>query len=316
MSNEMIGRIALWIVAGLFASIILAAIRNPLMVRFVNSLFALVAVLFIIPEFALAHLIPILGRFAAWLRSSMTGSRGPVSMGDVVGPLIYFVCFAVLIAGDAYFALQSIPQLVGGTAPKLNGDLFAPATAVLWVAIFISIFAALLDLLGVTHFLKAYDLESSPIRKWMRVAALIAFGLVMLTAVGFGYFRDELTRAANSGGSAIDTALTVLFFVIITVATIAAGPALWEGIAPLLLVVATLLSFVAHTLRFVLHIPVEVLDKLAGLLVGLYDTLTVIGRGIWNYLSQLTENTRGRIPRLPDPEKRPHIGDIITLPDL
>jgi hypothetical protein len=319
MSTQLIVQIILGALAALVVSIILAAIRNPLAVYVINLACALAAGAFIIVVKGLEFLIPYVHRFIRWLQQSISAGQSDFGFLDIVGPIMYLACFVVLILGDAYLTVIRLPLLFGGEPPQnLNAQLLAPFTAILWVTIFVSIAATTFDIFHLTHFMRLYEKATGKVDLVLKIAALVAFGLVILTAVLFGYFSKELTSntSLTQGNTFVDGLLAIMFFVVLTVATIAAGPSLWYGIAPLLLFIGSVLTVVAHILVFLLSIPIEIIDRIAGLLVGLYDALALIGRGFWNYLHQLTEGKRGEIPAIAEPDKRDHIIDVFRLPGV
>lgn len=311
MANITIVQVILGIAFALFVSIILAALRNPLAVNVLNGLLALLAAPFVILHKGIQLLIQGLGRFTAWLSRALSQGKGEISAWDIIGPLLYFIFFVILLSGEAYLAIITLPQLFGTQPPNINADLFAPTSAVLWVTIFITIGAAAADLFGLTHFLRPYSEATGEVQWWMRVIAVVSLGLLGLTGILFGVFRALLVQLLTTG--AVNIVLNVLFFFLITIAALAAGFSLWYGLLALFLVSSSIMNLASHILMFLLLIPVNIIDKVAEVLVGIYDALALIGRGLWNYISQITSKKTWKIPRLADWVSRPHIADVLRF---
>ncbi len=305
------------VVGALLASVVLAAIRNPFAVKFINLIFAMAAALFIIVVNGLKYLIARLGQFIAWLKYSISPD-GDLSMANIVGPLVFLVALAALTASDAYLAILTIPQLVGGTPPNLNPNLLAPSPRSCGYASSSLCLQPCSTCSASPIFFIPTPSRRERIRTVMQIAAVAAFGIALLTAVLFGVFRHELADPLSTqvGAGFLDGILIVLFFVSVSLALVAAGPSLFEGFAPLMLVLCSILNVLAHVVAYILSFPIELLDRIAGLVVGLYDALATIGRAFWNYLAQITDGTRGELGEVPPLEERMHIKEVFRFPSV
>lgn len=311
MGTITIGQILLGVAAALVVSVFLAALRNPLAISVLNGLLALLAALFVILHRGVELLIEGLRRFTAWLSQALSQGRGEISAWDIIGPLLYFIFFVVLLTGEAYLAILTLPQLFHSAVPNINSDIFAPTSAVLWVVIFITIGAAAADLFGLTHFLRPYTEATGEVQRWLRISALVSLGLLGLTGILFGVFRGLLVELLSSG--AVNIVLNVMFFFLLTIAALAAGFSLWCGLLALFLVSASILNLASQILMFLLLVPVNIIDKVAEVLVGVYDALALVGRGIWNYISQITKRKTWAVPKVADWVSRPHVWDVLRL---
>jgi hypothetical protein len=304
-----VGQIAGYVTLAVVASIFLAAFRNPFALSFINGLFVVCAVPFALLQDGARQLIRGLNWLSTKCAQALSHNTGQVSAWDVFGPFLYFVFLIVLVTGEAYIAIITLPQLLGGQEPNINPGLFAPTSAVLAVTIFLAIVAAAADLYGMTRFLRPFSQARGDLLMWLKRAALVALGLLALMAIFLGVFRAELVQLTSS--ALVDGITVVLFFLMLNVALVACGFALWYGPLATVVVVSGVLSIGVQALGFVLKAPILVFDKVAEFLVGIYDVLAQIGRVVWNYLSQLTKNKPWAVGRVPDYDPRRNVVEAL-----
>lgn len=312
MSISQVGQIAVWALIGLLALILLGAVRNFFAVKVINNgIFAALAAPFIIVSAGFQFLIAGISHLVNWMHGTLSNSSD-VNFWDIAGPLMYFLFLAVLVAGDAYLAVITFPELFGSKPPDINPALLLPMTAVLWVTIFLTIAGVAADLFGITRFLRPYSEATGNVQRWLRIAALISLALLGIAATLLGIFRTLLASFITIG--VLNGLLDVVFFVLITAAGMAAGVAILYGALALIVFVASLMKIVARTVTFALSVPINILDKLSELIVGLYDVPARIGLVVWNWISQLSDGHKWQLGKIPQFEVRPHISDQIRLP--
>jgi hypothetical protein len=313
MSLSQVATYAAIAFGGLIASMLIALVRNVMAIKVLNNgVFAILAAPFVLAGHGFHLLIYGLNTLVDWLKGTLSPSRDSVTFWDITGPLLYFIFFVVLVAGDAYLAVITLPQLFGGGRPNLNPELLVPASAVMWVTIFLTIAGVTADLFHVTKFLRPYTEATGQPQRWLRLGALISMGLLVVAAVLFGIFRALLANLVSNG--LVDGLLDIVFFVLLTIATAAAALAILHSVLAAIVFGASMIKLGARVLTYPTSIVVNMLDKVAELVVGIYDVPARIGESLWNYLSQLTANKPWRVGRIPQFQDRQFLGDVIRAP--
>jgi len=275
------------VVAALFGSLLLAALRNPL-----EALLTDVANGFrdlggaCERELAAAHTA--VRRVAGAAAAGLHGDAGGSVVGTIVLVLSYAALFVVVLFGDAYLVYLRFAAMFGsGNAPVLklpfgmNLELLA---SLVWLCSISILGLSLFDLLGISHGHTPLSRLDGRRHRRMLIFVLIELWLGFLgTAMFFVWGQFQIFGQAHHG-LALDFMVIMAALVIGAVvcahwAIPAAAGALWYLA---LLIVAGILAVAAAALR----ILVALVNFLCRVLQRLVEVGGFVGRLLWDGIGQ------------------------------